>query len=319
MTRLCIFIATLLAIAGCESNDSPPPVVGTLERDRIELIAEAQEPIIEIPVTEGQMVDAGQLLMRLDGSLQQSRIRKAQAEMREAQARLAELERGPRPEVLREARARLEGAGQDYQVKERELKRAEELVEKSLLSPSELDLALSHRELARASMKQARASLDALEAGTTVEELDQARGRVQAMAAAVDSLQISASRLDILAPVSGTIDAISYELGERPAAGKTVLVLLSGEPVFARVYVPQSLRAKITPGTSAHVHLDGIDQPAEARVRWVASEATFTPYFALTQKDRSRLSYLAEVVLSDQRASLWPSGMPVQVSFPDLQ
>jgi len=270
-------------------------------------------------VTEGQIVDAGQLLMRLDGSLQQSRIQKAEAEMREAQARLAELERGPRVEVLREARARLEGAGQDYQIKERELKRAAELVEQSLLSPSELDLALSRRELALASMKQARASLDALEAGTTTEELAQARSRVQAMAAALESLNISAARLDILAPVPGIIDAISYELGERPATGKTVLVLLSSEPVFARVYIPQSLRAKIGSGTSARVHLDGIDQPAEARVRWVASEATFTPYFALTQKDRSRLSYLAEIVLSDERASLWPSGMPVQVSFPGLQ
>ena len=36
------------ALLGCESNDSPLPAVGTLERDRIALVAEANEPIVEI-------------------------------------------------------------------------------------------------------------------------------------------------------------------------------------------------------------------------------------------------------------------------------
>jgi len=318
MRRLAILGTALLAIAGCDTDDSAPPVVGTLERDRIELVAESQEPVTEILVAEGQAVEAGQLLMRLDSSLQQSRIRRAQAELDEAQARLAELRRGPRAEVLREARAGFEGAEQDFLVKERELKRTGELVAQSLASPSELDLAVSRRELALAKMKQARASLDALEAGSTVEELDQARGKVEAATATLESFKISAARLDIHAPVAGLIDAISYELGERPAAGKTVMVMLSGEPVYARVYIPQHRRARIRPGTQASVLLDGIDAPAPAKVRWVAAEASFTPYFALTQKDRSRLSYLAEIVLTDPRASQWPSGMPVQVRFPDL-
>jgi HlyD family secretion protein len=49
-------------------------------------------------------------------------------------------------------------------------------------------------------------------------------------------------------------------------------------------------------------------------VRWVSADASFTPYFALTEHDRSRLSYLAELDLP-QAADL-PSGVPLVVLSP---
>ena len=52
----------------------------------------------------------------------------------------------------------------------------------------------------------------------------------------------------------------------------------------------------------------------QGRVRWVSADASFTPYFALTEHDRSRLSYLAEIDLEDARDL--PSGLPLQVDFP---
>ena len=49
-------------------------------------------------------------------------------------------------------------------------------------------------------------------------------------------------------------------------------------------------------------------------MRWVSADASFTPYFALTEHDRSRLSYLAEVDVPD--AAELPSGVPLEVDFP---
>ena len=50
-------------------------------------------------------------------------------------------------------------------------------------------------------------------------------------------------------------------------------------------------------------------------MRYISAEAAFTPYYALTQKDRARLSYLAEVALDDPRAAVLPVGVPVQVTM----
>ena len=69
-------------------------------------------------------------------------------------------------------------------------------------------------------------------------------------------------------------------------------------------------------GAPAEVHVDGRDSPLDGRVRWISSEAAFTPYFALTQRDRSRLSYAAEVVLTREEVDTLPVGIPVEVRFP---
>ena len=92
------------------------------------------------------------------------------------------------------------------------------------------------------------------------------------------------------------------------------VAFIPGMP-YARVYVPEALRVRVVPGIAARVHVDGIDHPFDARVRSVASEASFTPYHALTERDRGRLVFVAEVDLEGDGAGALPTGVPVQVEF----
>ena len=106
------------------------------------------------------------------------------------------------------------------------------------------------------------------------------------------------------------MDKVLFQVGERPPRGTTIAVLLSSDRTFARVYVPEHLRARFRPGDSVAVRIDGIERVFDGRVRWVSADAGFTPYFALTEHDRSRLSYLAEIDVPD--AADLPSGIPLQ-------
>ena len=90
--------------------------------------------------------------------------------------------------------------------------------------------------------------------------------------------------------------------------------MLGGEQVYARVYVPEKLRVRITVGVTAQILVDGLDTPIAGRVRWISSESTFTPYFALTERDRGRLSFVAKIDIIDARDRL-PDGVPVEVEF----
>ena len=137
--------------------------------------------------------------------------------------------------------------------------------------------------------------------------------------ATVDSLRITLSRLAVHAPTAGIVEILPYEPGERPAAGAVVGALLVDAAPYARIYVPEPVRALVAPGLQATVRVDGMDATYAGTVRYVASEAAFTPYFALTQRDRSRLSYLAEVTLTDPAAAELPTGIPVEVDFPALR
>jgi HlyD family secretion protein len=74
---------------------------------------------------------------------------------------------------------------------------------------------------------------------------------------------------------------------------------------------------RLQAGDRVPVHVDGLDEPLEGRVRFVSNDPAFTPFFALTEHDRSRLSFLAEIDLPGGEGRVLPAGVPVQVAFPD--
>lgn len=315
----CLLILLALPLAACEIDQAALPLVGTLERDRLELVAEANERILELLVREGDEVTEGQLLMRLDASVRAAEVKVASAARDREAERLAELVRGPRQERIREARARLAGARENLVIQTSEFERFMRLVERDLASDSDVDRARNAREAASADVDALGASLDELLEGTTREELAQAEAGLAEAEARVELTKIAASRLEIRAPRDGRIDALPYKLGERPAAGVTVIVMVADQAPYARVYVPEPLRAQVGPGLAAEIVIDGVEGSFRGRVRYVSADAAFTPYYALTQRDRGRLAYLAEVTLVDDSARSLPNGVPVEVDFPSLR
>ncbi len=177
-----------------------------------------------------------------------------------------------------------------------------------------MDTSRTRFDTALAQEQAAAEALDRLLNGTTLEELQQAEASLDAAEARVQSARVDLDRTVLRAPVDGTVDKVLFQLGERPPAGTTIAVILDGSRTFARVYVPAHLRARVQPGSTIDVRIDGVAGTQEGRVRWVSSDASFTPYFALTEHDRSRLSYLAEIDLPD--ASDLPSGVPLEADFP---
>jgi len=308
------FMSALTLLASCGSAEDPHRVVGELASDRIELTAESSEPIVEITVREGVPVSAGQALVRQDDARAIARLVEAEAALAQIKARLDELTRGPRSEQIAVARAGVEGATQELEFRESELERVSDIFTKGLASAELLDRTKASLDAAQADLKSQLAQLEERLAGTTVEELAQAEQAVKQAAARRDGVAIDLERHILRAPVDGITDARVLELGERPDQGQAVMVLLAGSQPYARVYVPEILRVRVNTGTRALIFVDGIDAPIEGLVRWVASEAAFTPYFALTERDRGRLSYVAKIDITEDRERL-PDGMPVEVEF----
>ena len=299
---------TVLALAGCEQA-SEEAMVGTLERDRIELAFESSEPIAAVHVADGVKVKAGTLLLEQDSMRMAIQLARIEAERDRTAARLAELERGPREEAIREARALLESAEAETANAKDELARVRDVFEKGLSTHSDLDRAETRYSTAQAQERARREALEALLHGTTAEELLQAAAALKSAQASVEEAELSLHRTKLYAPVDGLVDKIIGRIGERPATGQTVALMLDGKRIYARVYVPESLKSRIRPGTALQVSIDGQPERFEGTVRWVSNDASFTPYFALTEHDRSRLSYVAEIDLPG--ASELPVGVPL--------
>jgi HlyD family secretion protein len=302
-----------LILGACDRGETTY-MVGTLERDRIDVVVESNEPIISIQAADGQVVEAGDLILEQDPARAEARLAQQSALRDQAAARLAELQRGPREESIREARAKLEASRLRAANALANLKRTREVFEKGLSSQDALDRDETAYKTDVAQVEADTEVLTRLLNGTTIEELDQAIAALEASNALVRQAQLDLDRTRVYAPVSGVVDKVLYRVGERPAPGTTIAIVLDNSRTYARVYVPEYLRTRVTPGTRTTIRVDGDPREFSGTVRWVSADATFTPYFALTEHDRSRLSFLSEIDVPE--AASLPAGVPLQADFP---
>jgi HlyD family secretion protein len=300
-------------LSGCGTGNEDL-ALGTLERDRITLTATANEVITEVLVTEGQTVSAGQLLLRLDDRQQIARVARAAAEVAQAEAQLAELRNGARGEQIAAARARLDGAEAGAVVSSNQLLRIESLYQQKLVAKAELDRTVALRDSAESSVKDAREQWRLLLAGTRVEQLQQGEAQLAAAEAVLQMEQETLADLSVTATRAGRVDSLPWLQGDRVAAGAVLAVVLVEDRPYARVYLPQRFRTGLREGSELQVRVDGVAHLFAGRIRTISAEPAFTPFYALNQKERTRLVYLTEVVLEE--AADLPAGLTAQVLLP---
>ncbi|WP_422824437.1 HlyD family secretion protein [Vibrio harveyi] len=313
MKRIILGTFVITLLTAC-SKDDGQQALGTLERDRVTFTATSSEIIRALPIKEGSRVTEGEVLVQLDTKNQEAILARAVAEQTKADAYLLKLTNGERPEDIAAAQARVARAEAQLTEAQKNYQRKAELVRKKLISQSEKDTALAARDSARAELDSSQEEFSKLTAGSRPEDIEQAKAELMAAKADVALQQQKLAELTITATRDGLLDNLPFNLGERVPVNGIVAVIQASRVPYARVYVPATYRVNFIPGKAVQVHVDGVEKPLEGTVRWVATEPSFTPYFALTEKERSRLMYLAEVDLQDSAESL-PSGIPAQVDL----
>jgi len=315
-TRLSRSISCLalfsLALVAC--SKTPPQALGTLEFDRIGLPSPIAERIVAIDVKEGEQVAAGQALLKLDPTRTQAQLAAARAQAQHARDALAELEAGPRAEDIAQARANLAAVEAEAREARAYYARLLPLKDKNYVAAADLDRARAAAGNADGKVRATKAALDELLAGTRTEQIAQGRAVLAAAEADVAAQQALLDKLDVVAPRASRVDSLPYRLGDQAPVGAPLAILLAGDAPYARIYVPEPLRANVHVGDALQVFVGGRDRPLDGKVRMLRSEPVFTPYYALIGDDVARLSYLAEVELGADASSL-PAGLPVRIEF----
>lgn len=144
--------------------------------------------VADVPVTEGERVEAGQVLVRLEAAQQEAAVAQAEAGLRSAQARLEELKAGPREQEIAAARAAVEAAQaqlarlmegarpQEIAAAEAGLAAALAALQKVEEGPDEGQIISAQAEMAsaEATLKQAQAAYDQVKWRNDVGALPQA-------------------------------------------------------------------------------------------------------------------------------------------------
>jgi HlyD family secretion protein len=311
--HLLAAFALVALLSAC--RDDTPQALGTLEYDRITLPAPAAERIVAIDVREGERVKAGQPILRLELTRTAASTKSMREQAAAQRASLEEMEAGPRSQTIAQARAELAAAQAQARDARAYYARVQPLGRQQLMAASEVDRARAAAENAAATVRALQASLAELEAGTRREQIAQGTAALAASEAQVAAQQVTLDKLSLVAPRDALVDSLPYKLGDQPAVGQPLAILLVGDAPYARVYVPEPIRARVKVGDAARVFVDGRDEALAGTVRMIRTEPTFTPYYALIGKDAARLSYVAEIALPAKSASTLPPGLPVRVEF----
>lgn len=311
LARKLIIVLTLSLSSACKQP--PEQALGTLEWDRINSRSPASEVIVEFFVQEGQRVLAGTLLLKIDDRKIVQQYQEFEAKLHQASWQLKELEAGPLPQTIAEARARLESAMSSFKNSTERYSRQQSLFKTNFTSREDLDNAQNLYLTQKERVKELSENLDRLLTGTRIEQIEQARFNVASITARLEQIRLLKNDYTIKATRDGMVDSLPYKKGDKPPVQSVVCTILAGERPWARVYIPEPYRSTMRPGMEYSLKIDGQQQDFTAQLRTISSQASFTPYFALSEDDRSRLSYVAELDVTDARAKDLTAGTPVQL------
>jgi HlyD family secretion protein len=287
---------------------------GTVEATEAQLGFQATGRIESIAVREGDRVQAGQVLARLDPTETEARRQQANAQVATVRAQLAELEAGSRSEEIGQARAALEAARQREIDARRDLERTRMLFDGGAVSRESLDKAKVAVDVAAAQRTQVSEQLRLVQAGPSRERIDAARAQVAQAEAALQAADAVVGNLTLVAPFDGVVTVRHREPGEIVPAGSPVVTVMNPADRWVRIYIQENRVGAVKLGARANVSSDtypGRTYPGE--ISYISSEAEFTPKSVQTTEERVRLVYQVKVrIVGDPRHDLKP-GLPADV------
>ncbi|MCA0400005.1 MAG: HlyD family efflux transporter periplasmic adaptor subunit [Proteobacteria bacterium] len=240
---------------------------GRIEVERVDVATKVAGRVAEIRVREGDYVQKGAVLARMDVADLVAQLAAARAAVRRAE------------EGIGKAKAELGSREADLKLHEVELRRALELG-RNIISQAEIDKRVAQRDVAKAAVTGAEAGIADAEAAK------------DAAAAQVHLIQVHIDDMTLSAPVSGRIEYRLVQPGEVIGSGGRVVTLLDVSDVFMTVFLPTSEMGKVALGSPARIVLDAAPQfVIPASVSFVAGEAQFTPKYVETRNEREKLMY----------------------------
>jgi len=327
---LVLSLTALLTAAAC--RDAAPVnrvrVSGYVEATEVQVSAEVGGRILDLAVDEGDRVEAGAVIARLDTADIDLTLERARAERRGADAQLRLLLAGARVEDIRQADAQRAAAAADHAATqrdlvsaERDLQRFDALIAANSGAEKPRDDAATRRDVAiqrvRASDERVRAAAEGLarlKAGARREELDVARARVAAVQAQIATLEKSLKDAIVVTPAAGVVTQKLVDRGELIAPRTPIVLVADLDHVWANVYVDEPFVPRVALGQTAIIFTDAGGPGVEGTVTFISPKAEFTPRNVQTATERSKLVFRIKVTV-DNRKGVLKQGMPVEAEI----
>jgi HlyD family secretion protein len=319
MKRILLIVIIAVIIAGLlytfftrdkKEGNNFIKISGNIETTEVDVGFKIPGRIVSRFFEEGDWVDQGKVLAKLDDEDLRNRLEVARATLMSAQARLSKLLAGSRPEEIREAEANLNQARFDLENKETQYERMKSLFEKRVVPKETLDNAEAAFKIAKASFQKATETYLLVKEGPRKEDIDDARAQVEQAQASLKLTETQLSYTTLYSPLSGVVLVKSGEIGEVVNPGTSIVTLADIENIWLKAYIPETDLSKVKWGQEVMVMTDlHPKKEYRGKISFISSQAEFTPKQIQTEKERVTLVYRIKVDIPNPDRELKP-GMP---------
>jgi membrane fusion protein (multidrug efflux system) len=215
--------------------------------------------VTDVPVTDNQHVNAGDLLAKIDERDYRIAIDQANAQVASAKANIANVEAqiDSQREQIKQAQAQLEQAQAQLQFAQEEFKRAEELVEKGAGTVQRQQQTRSDLQAQQANTERAKTAVTSAQLGirTLQARLEGAKAQLEQSQAQLDQAKLNLQYTNVVAAQSGRVVKLSGAKGTFVTAGQSLMMFVPDEVWVVANYKETQLR-DMRPGQPVEIRID---------------------------------------------------------------
>jgi HlyD family secretion protein len=316
LNLLIVSLGCLLLANGCarQASDVFP---GYAEAEYVRLTAPIAGTLTKLHLSRGDSAPAAAPAFVLEQESETAARQEAEFRIERAQAQLANLKKGKRPDELAAVRAQLAQANAALALAAADYARDQQLVADKFISPARLDSTRSALAQAQARVDELRAQVRVAETGARPDEIRAAEKDVNTAQAQLLQAGWRVDQKTQRTPVAGDVTDVMYREGEWVPAGSPVITLLPPGNIKARFFIPESLLGSIRLGTPVTIQCDGCGAPITGKISFISREAEYTSPIIYSKENRASLVFMIEAKPDLNDARRLHPGQPLELRLAD--
>jgi HlyD family secretion protein len=259
----------------------PLLVQGEVDATRYDIAARVDGRVGEVPVERGQNVAAGAVLVRIDNPETIAKNDQSLAAKIVAEAQLANINVGTRPEVIAARKAELERAQASVVLAQKTYDRISQLAEHGNAPIARLDQATDSLHESQRAVDQAQSAYDQAVNGYTKEEHEIAKANVGKAIADIKAVQSTIDQMVVYAPVESQVYQRNVEPGEYVAPGVPLITLINLDDLWIHFDLREDLVKSLKIGDRFDVRIPALgDRRIPVEVKLIATKGEYASWRA---------------------------------------
>jgi HlyD family secretion protein len=277
-------------------NDNLYSSNGRIEGTEIDIAPRIGQKIKEMLAREGDLVEAGQIVVRMNTDVLEAELKEAEAKLLQAISLVAVSEKDllQKQSEKEAAEAQLQQYEAELENAEKTLGRSSQLAPEGGASQQEFDNDTSRYKSALSAKKAAQAKVNTAHAGvaTVQEQIIGAKATVAAAHAAIGRVKTDINDSMLVCPRGGRVQFRVAQIGEVVPTGGRILRILDLTDIYMTFFLPTDLVGRIPIGDEARIVLDAFpDFIIPAYISFISDVAQFTPKTVETKTEREKLMF----------------------------